>query len=125
MTVAEKIVHRLGIILVIEPSNEVDRVAALLLILIEPQVSAYGDLLTAVVPFILGADLFEGFSLTAEQLDEVSLTRVVLLFVGKAFVFYDRFSLSLSALIGAPAYKNTAPFHSGGKAVPSPVFFAA
>ena len=98
MTAAEKIVHRLGIILVIKPTDEVDRVAALLLILIEPQVSAYGDLLTAVVPFILGADLFEGFSLTAEQLDEVSLTRVVLLLVGKAFVFYDRFSLSLAVL---------------------------
>ena len=98
MTVAEKIVHRLGIILVIEPTNEVNCVAAILLILIEPQVSAYGDLLTSVVPFILGADLFEGFSLTAEQLDEVSLTRVVLLLVGKAFVFYDRFSLSLAVL---------------------------
>ena len=53
MTAAEKIVHRLGIILVIEPTDEVDRVAALLLILIEPQVSAYGDLLAAVVPFVL------------------------------------------------------------------------
>ena len=53
VTVAEKIVHRLGIILVIEPTNEVDRVAALLLVLIEPQVSAYGDLLAAVVPFVL------------------------------------------------------------------------
>ena len=59
MTAAEKIVHRLGIILVIEPTNEVDRVAALLLVLIEPQVSTYGDFLTAVVPFILGTDLFE------------------------------------------------------------------
>ena len=98
MTAAEKIVHRLGIILVIEPTNEVNCVAAILLILIEPQVSAYGDLLTAVVPFILGADPFEGFSLIAEQLDEVSLTRVVLLLVGKAFVFYDRFSLSLAVL---------------------------
>ena len=98
MTVAEKIVHRLGIILVIKPTNEVDRVTALLLILIEPQVSAYGDLLTSVVPFILGADLFESFSQTAEQLDEVSLTRVVLLLIGKAFVFYDRFSLSLAVL---------------------------
>ena len=87
MTAAEKIVHRLGIILVIEPTNEVNCVAAILLILIEPQVSAYGDLLTAVVPFILGADLFEGFSLTAEQLDEVSLTRVVLLFFGEFFEF--------------------------------------
>ena len=52
MTVAEKIVHRLGVILVIKPANEVDRVAALLLILIEPKVSAYGDLLAAVVPFV-------------------------------------------------------------------------
>ena len=59
MTAAEKIVHRLGIILVIEPTNEVDRVAALLLVLIEPQVSTYDDFLTAVVPFILGTDLFE------------------------------------------------------------------
>ena len=98
MSVAEKIVYRFGIILVIEPSNEVNCVAAILLILIEPQVSAYGDLLTSVVPFILGADLFEGFSLTAEQLDEGCLTRVVLLFVGKAFVFYDIFSLSLAVL---------------------------
>ena len=87
MTVAEKIVHRFGIILVIEPTNEVNCVAAILLILIEPQVSAYGDLLTSVVPFILGADLFEGFSLTAEQLDEVGLTRVVLLFFGEFFEF--------------------------------------
>ena len=53
MTVAEKIVHRFGIILVIEPTDEVNCVAALLLILIEPQVSAYGDLLAAVVPFVL------------------------------------------------------------------------
>ena len=98
MTAAEKIVHRLGLILVIEPANEANRVAVLLLILIEPQVSAYGDLLTAVVPFILGADLFEGFSLIAEQLDEVGLTRIILLHVGKAFVFYDRFSLSLAVL---------------------------
>ena len=98
MTAAEKIVHRLGIILVIEPTNEVNCVAAILLILIEPQVSAYGDLLTAVVPFILGADLFEYFPLTAEQLDEVGLARIFLLFVGKAFVFYDRFSLSLAML---------------------------
>ena len=82
MTAAEKIVHRLGIILVIEPTNEVNCVAAILLILIEPQVSAYGDLLTAVVPFILGADLFEGFSLIAEQLDEVGLASVILLFIG-------------------------------------------
>ena len=82
MTAAEKIVHRLGIILVIEPTNEVNCVAAILLILIEPQVSAYGDLLTAVVPFILGADLFEGFSLTAEQLNKVGLASVILLFIG-------------------------------------------
>ena len=87
MTAAEKIVHRLGIILVIKPTNEVNCVAALLLILIEPQVSAYGDLLTAVVPFILGADFFEGFSLTAEQLDEVGLTRIILLFFGEFFEF--------------------------------------
>ena len=98
MTAAEKIVHRFGIILVIVPTDEVDRVTAFLLILIEPQVSAYGDFLTAVVPFILGADLFEGFSLTAEQLDEVGLASVILLFVGKAFVFYDRFSRSLAVL---------------------------
>ena len=87
MTTTEKIIHRLGIILVIEPTNEVNCVAAILLILIEPQVSAYGDLLTSVVPFILGADLFEGFSLTAEQLDEVGLTRVVLPFFGEFFEF--------------------------------------
>ena len=87
MTVAEKIVHRFGIILVIEPTDEVNCVAALLLILIEPQVSAYGDFLTAVVPFILGADLFEGFSLTAEQLDEVGLARIILLFFGEFFEF--------------------------------------
>ena len=98
MTAAEKIVHRLGIILVIEPANEVNCVTALLFILIEPQVSAYGDLLTAFVPFILGTDPFEGFSLIAEQLDEVGLARIILLFVGKAFVFYDRFSLSLAVL---------------------------
>lgn len=98
MTAAEKIVHRLGIILVIESTNEVNCVTAFLLILIEPQVSAYGDLLTTIIPFILGADLSECFSLTAEQLDEVCLTRVVLLFVGKVFVFYDRFSLSLAVL---------------------------
>ena len=98
MTAAEKIVHRLGIILVIEPTNEVNCVAAILLILIEPQVSAYGDFLTAVVPFILGADLFECFSLTAEQLDKVGLARIFLLLVGKVFVFYDRFSLSLAVL---------------------------
>ena len=53
MTAAEKIVHRLGIILVIKPANEVNCVAAILLILIEPQVSAYGDLLAAVAPFVL------------------------------------------------------------------------
>ena len=53
MTAAEKIVHRLGIILVIKPANEVNCVTAFLLILIEPQVSAYGDLLAAVVPFVL------------------------------------------------------------------------
>ena len=87
MTAAEKIVHRLGIILVIEPTNEVNCVATILLILIEPQVSAYGDLLTSVVPFILGADLFEGFSLTAEQLDEVGLARIILLFFGEFFEF--------------------------------------
>ena len=87
MTAAEKIVHRLGIILVIEPTNEVNCVAAILLILIEPQVSAYGDLLTSVVPFILGADLFDGFSLTAEQLDEVGLARIILLFFGEFFEF--------------------------------------
>ena len=87
MTVAEKIVHRFGIILVIKPANEVNCVTAFLLILIEPQVSAYGDLLTAVVPFILGADLFEGFSLIAEQLDEVGLTRIILLFFGEFFEF--------------------------------------
>ena len=98
MTAAEKIVHRLGIILVIKPANEVNCVTAFLLILIEPQVSAYGDLLTAVVPFILGANLFKRFSLTAEQLDEVGLASVVLLFVGKAFVFYDIISLSLAML---------------------------
>ena len=98
MTVAEKIVHRLGVILVIKPANEVNRIAALLLILIEPQVSAYGDFLTAIVPFILGTDLSERFSLTAEQLNKVGLASVILLLVGKAFVFYDRFSLSLAVL---------------------------
>ena len=87
MSVAEKIVHRFGIILVIEPTDEVNCVAALLLILIEPQVSAYGDLLTAVVPFILGADLSECFTLTAEQLDEVGLARIILLFFGEFFEF--------------------------------------
>ena len=87
MTAPEKIVHRLGIILVIKPANEVDRVAALLIVLVEPQVSAYGDLLTAVAPFILGADLSECFSLTAEQLDEVGLARIILLFFGEFFEF--------------------------------------
>ena len=87
MTVAEKIVHRFGIILVIEPANEVNRVAALLLILIEPQVSAYGYLLTAVVPFILGADLFKRFTLTAEQSSEVSLACGILLFICVFLIF--------------------------------------
>ena len=87
MTVAEKIVHRFGIILVIEPTDEVNCVAALLLILIEPQVSAYGTLLTAVVPFILRADLFKRFTLTVEQSGEVSLACGILLFFGEFFEF--------------------------------------
>ena len=98
MSVTEKIVHRFGIILVIESTNEVDCVAALLFILIEPQVSAYSDFLTTIVPFVLGADLFECFTLTAEQLDEVGLARTILLFIGKVFVFYARFPLSLAVL---------------------------
>ena len=87
MTAAEKIVHRLGIILVIKPTNEVDRVAALLRVLIEPQVSAYGNLLTAVVPFILRADLFKRFTLTAEQSSEVSLACGILLFICVFLIF--------------------------------------
>ena len=87
MTVAEKIVHRFGIILVIEPTDEVNCVAALLLILIEPQVSAYGNLLTAVVPFILRADLFKRFTLTAEQSSEVSLACGILLFICVFLIF--------------------------------------
>ena len=87
MTAAEKIVHRLRIILVIKPTDEVDRVAALLLILIEPQVSAYGNLLTAVVPFILRADLFKRFTLTVEQSGEVSLACGILLFIGVFLIF--------------------------------------
>ena len=81
MTATEKIIHRFGIIFVIKPTNEVDRVAAFLRVLIEPQVSAYGNLLSAVVPFILRADLFERFTLTAEQSGEVSLTCGILLFI--------------------------------------------
>ena len=87
MTTAEQIVNRFGIVLVIIPSDEVNGVAALLLVLVEPQVSAYGNLLTAVVPFILRADLFKRFTLTVEQSGEVSLACGILLFIGVFLIF--------------------------------------
>lgn len=87
MTATEKIIHRFGIIFVIKPTYEVDRVAAFLRVLIEPQVSTYGNLLTAVVPFILRADLFKRFTLTAEQSSEVSLACGILLFICVFLIF--------------------------------------
>ena len=98
MTTAEQIVNRFGIVLVIIPSDEVNGIATLLFVLVEPQVSAYGYLLTAVVPFVFRAGALQRFALTSKQFGKVNLTSGVLLFVGKAFVFYDRFSLSLAML---------------------------
>ena len=98
MTTAEQIVNRYGVVLVIIPSDEVNRVTALLLVLVEPQVSAYGYLLTAVVPFIFRAGALQRFALTSEQFDKVNLTSGVLLIVSKIFVFCYKLSLSLTML---------------------------
>ena len=98
MTSSKKIVNRFGIVLVIIPSDEVNGVAALLLVLVEPQVSAYGYFLTAVVPLILRAGALQRFALTSEQFDKVNLTSGVLLIVSKMFVFCYRFSHSLAML---------------------------
>ena len=98
MTTAEQIVNRFGIVLVIIPSDEVNGVATLLFVLVEPQVSAYGYLLTAVVPFIFRAGALQRFALTSEQFDKVNLTSGVLLIVSKIFVFCYKFSLSLAVL---------------------------
>ena len=98
MTSSKKIVNRFGIVLVIIPSDEVNRVAALLFVLIEPQVSAYGYLLTVVVPFVFRPGALQRFALTSEQFDQVYLTSSVLLLVSKMFVFCYRFSLSLAML---------------------------
>lgn len=98
MTSSKKIVNRFGIVLVIIPSDEVNGVAALLLVLVEPQVSAYGYLLTAVVPFVFRAGALQRFALTSKQFGKVNLTSGVLLIVSKMFVFCYRFSLSLAML---------------------------
>ena len=98
MTTAEQIVNRFGIVLVIIPSDEVNGVAALLLVLVEPQVSAYGYLLTAVVPLILRAGALQRFALTSKQFDKVNLTSGVLLLVSKIFVFSYNFFTLLSML---------------------------
>ena len=98
MTTAEQIVNRFGIVLVIIPSDEVNGVAALLLVLVEPQVSSYGYLLTAVVPFVFRAGALQRFALTSKQFGKVNLTSGVLLIVSKMFVFCYRFSLSLAML---------------------------
>lgn len=98
MTSSKKIVNRFGIVLVIKPTYEVDRVAAFLRVLIEPQVSAYGNLLTAVVPFVFRAGALQRFALTSEQFDKVNLTSSVLLIVSKIFVFCYKLSLSLTML---------------------------
>ena len=98
MTSSKKIVNRFGIVLVIIPSDEVNGVATLLLVLVEPQVSAYGYFLTAVVPLILRAGALQRFALTSEQFDKVNLTSGVLLIVSKMFVFCYRFSHSLAML---------------------------
>ena len=47
----------------IESADEVNGVAALLIVLMEPQVSADSDLLRSVLPFIFRAVSFECFSL--------------------------------------------------------------
>lgn len=70
----------------------------MLLVLVEPQVSAYGYLLTAVVPFVFRAGALQRFALTSEQFDKVNLTSGVLLLVSKMFIFCYRFSLSLTML---------------------------
>jgi hypothetical protein len=98
LTSSKKIVNRFGIVLVIIPSDEVNGVATLLFVLVEPQVSAYGYLLTAVVPFIFRAGALQRFALTSEQFDKVNLTRGVLLIVSKIFVFCYKLSLSLTML---------------------------
>lgn len=98
MTSSKKIVNRFGIVLVIITSDEVNGVATLLFVLVEPQVSAYGYLLTAVVPFIFRAGVLQRFALISEQFDKVNLTSGVLLLVSKIFVFSYRISLSLAML---------------------------
>ena len=47
----------------IESADEVNGVAALLIVLMEPQVSADSDLLRSVLPFVFRAGSFELFSL--------------------------------------------------------------
>ena len=69
-----------------------------MLVLVEPQVSAYGYLLTAVVPLILRAGALQRFALTSKQFDKVNLTSGVLLIVSKIFVFCYKLSLSLTML---------------------------
>ena len=98
MTSSKKIVNRFGIVLVIIPSDEVNGVAALLLVLVEPQVSSYGYLLTAVVPFVFRAGALQRFALTSEQFDKVNLTSGVLLLISKIFVFSYNFFTLLSML---------------------------
>ena len=69
-----------------------------MLVLVEPQVSSYGYLLTAVVPLILRAGALQRFALTSKQFDKVNLTSGVLLIVSKIFVFCYKLSLSLTML---------------------------
>ena len=69
-----------------------------MLVLVEPQVSSYGYLLTAVVPLILRAGALQRFALTSKQFDKVNLTSGVLLLVSKIFVFSYNFFTLLSML---------------------------
>lgn len=79
--------HGFRVGLIIEPANEVYRIAALSVVLMKPKVSAYSYLLRAIEPFVLRAGALESFSTQAEELAEICLTSPLLLLVGEIDVF--------------------------------------
>ena len=86
----------------IESADEVNGVAALLIVLMEPQVSADSDLLRSVLPFIFRAGSLECFSLSTEQFTEIRLPSLLLLLVSKMNVFRwheDSFLLLLCMVV--------------------------
>lgn len=83
---AQQKFDRLRIAFAHEAAHKIDGVAALMVILVKPQITSNRDLGAAIFPFVFTAGAFQCLTLPAEQLGNIRLPGCLFLFFCKVYI---------------------------------------